>query len=140
MTHATGYLDLFSDGAHPNETGYQKIAEAWFQSIDRIPWPPVNLTVERKVDKLLFYDEAVNALAWEENSLLSPGTQIARYTILRKTNGDDDSDFVAIASISGSSLIYTDREISPELVYSYCIRAEDGSGLVGPLSSAVSDR
>jgi lysophospholipase L1-like esterase len=140
MAHPTGYLDLFSDGAHPNEAGYQKIAESWFQSLDRIPWPPVNLTVERKTDKVLFYGQAVNVLNWEENPLLSPQTQIERHVIYRKTNDESGSHFVVLAVVSGDSLFYLDREISADIAYSYFIRAEDGSGLEGPASSTVRDR
>ena len=140
MLHPTGYLDLFSDGAHPNEAGYQKIAESWFQSLDRIPWPPVNLTVERKTDKVLFYEQAVNVLNWEENPLLSLQTQIERHIIYRKTNDESGLDFVAVAVVSGDTLFYLDRDVSPDLAYSYFIRAEDGSGLEGPASSTVNDR
>jgi len=140
MVHPTGYLDLFSDGAHPNEAGYQKIAESWFQSLDRIPWPPVNLTVERKTDKVLFYDQAVNVLGWEVNPLLSSQTQIEKYIVYRKTNDESGLDFVIVAVVSGDSLFYIDRDVSADLAYSYFIRAEDGSGLEGPASSTVSDR
>lgn len=140
ILHPTGYLDLFSDGAHPNEAGYQKIAESWFQSLDRIPWPPVNFTVERKTDKVLFYEQAVNVLNWEENPLLSPQTQIERHIIYRKTNDESGLDFVVVAVVLGDSLFYLDRDVSPDLAYSYFIRAEDGSGLEGPASSTVNDR
>jgi lysophospholipase L1-like esterase len=140
MDYPAGYLSLFSDGAHPNELGYQQIAEAWFESINRIPWPPVNLTVERKINKILFYDESVNNLEWEENPLLAAGTQIARYSIHKKLKEENDSSFVIVATVAGSSLSYLDRDVSSDLVYSYFICAEDESGMKGPPSSTVHDR
>jgi lysophospholipase L1-like esterase len=35
-----GWQSLFSDRLHPNETGYQLMAEKWFEEIKKFPFPP----------------------------------------------------------------------------------------------------
>lgn len=140
IDHPAGYLDLFSDGAHPNEDGYQKVAESWFQSLDSIPWPPVDLAVERKTDRILFSDQPVNILSWKKNPLLSSQTQIERYTIYRKTEDSSGSGFAVLAVVSGESFSYMDTEVSSELSYSYFLLGTDDSGVEGPASASASDK
>ena len=140
MSYPAGHLALFSDGAHPSEEGYQEMAQAWYRTIEGTAWPPVNLTVERKTDKILFYEEPVNILGWEENPLLSSETEIGQYIIYRKMEEASNQDFAMVAVVAAGGVSFIDRDVSSSLEYSYFILAEDVSGVRGPASFTVSDR
>jgi len=140
MDYPDGYLSLFSDGAHPNELGYELMAEAWFESIKKIPLPPVNLNAERKINKYLFYDEHINVITWETNPLLFPGIQLANYQIFRKKDEDSDQDFEMITIVSPDTYVFLDRKVSPTQIYNYYIQAESIEGIKGPVSITITDR
>jgi lysophospholipase L1-like esterase len=140
MDHPDGYLSLFSDGAHPNELGYELMAEAWFGSIKKIPLPPVNLKAERRINKYLFYDEHINVITWGANPLLFPEIQLANYQIFRKKDEESDNDFEMIATVPADTFVFWDRKVSPAQIYNYYIQAESIEGIKGPVSITTSDR
>ena len=140
MDYPDGYLSLFSDGAHPNELGYELMAEAWFESIKKIPLPPVNLKAERKINKYLFYDEHINVVTWEANPLLFPEIQLANYQIFRKKDEESDKDFEMIATVPADTFLFLDRMVLPTLIYNYYIQAESIEGIRGPVSITTTDR
>jgi lysophospholipase L1-like esterase len=139
-THPDGYFALFSDGAHPNELGYQVMAEAWFKEIKRIPFPPVDLKAERKINKLLFFEEHVNVITWKTNPNLASATQLSQYHIHRKKEGESDKDFAIIGAVPSDTFLYIDRNINPAHIYNYSIQSEDADGVRGPVSLPVRDR
>jgi lysophospholipase L1-like esterase len=140
MDYPDGYLSLFSDGAHPNELGYELMAEAWFESIKKIPLPPVNLKAERKINKYLFYDEHINVVTWEANPLLFPEIQLANYQIFRKKDEESDKDFEMIATVPADTFVFLDRKVLPTQIYNYYIQAESIEGIRGPVSITTTDR
>ncbi len=140
MDHPDGYLSLFSDGAHPNELGYELMAETWFESIKKIPLPPVNLKAERKINKYLFFDEHINVVTWEANPLLFPEIQLANYQIFKKKYEDSDQDFEMIATVPADTFVFWDRKVSPAQIYNYYIQAESIEGIKGPVSITTTDR
>jgi lysophospholipase L1-like esterase len=140
MNHPAGYLTLFSDGAHPNELGYQMLAEAWANSIERLPWPPVNISAKRTINKILFHDEHINVLEWEINPLTTSGAQIAHYLIFRKTKNVGEQEYKIIAAVAADTTTFLDKKISAGLIYNYYIKAEGVNGIQGPASASVTDR
>jgi lysophospholipase L1-like esterase len=135
-----GYLALFSDGAHPNETGYQLMAEAWFEHIQDIPYPPIDLRVERKLNQILFYDEHLNLLFWEANPLWKSDPQVSVLHIHRRPQNDSAAGFELINAATPGIFQYIDRDIERDKKYLYFIQAEDPNGVKGPISRVVSDR
>lgn len=140
MSCPEGYLALFSDGAHPNVTGYQQMAENWFDHILRIPYPPLHVTAERKLNRILFYDEHLNLLSWEENSLWTSDQHISALYIHRRLQGDGTLDFDLIKALPPETFQYTDRDIANDKTYLYFIQVESSGGVRGPVSRVVSDR
>jgi len=73
-------------------------------------------------------------LSWTAAVPSSNGGPIASYFIERCT-GFGCSNFSQIASVSGSTLTYTDTSISSGTVYNYRVRAEDSSGTFSAYSN-----
>jgi len=140
MDFPDGYLNLFSDGAHPNELGYELMAETWFENIKKIPLPPINLKAERKTNLYLFYDEQINVVTWEANPLLFPEIRLANYRIFRKKYEETDQDIEMIAIIPADTFEFWDRKVLPVQIYNYYIQAESIEGIKGPLSTTATDR
>jgi len=140
MDYPDGFRALFSDGAHPNESGYELMAEAWLENIKKIPLPPANLHVERKINKLLFFDEHINIITWEMNPLFPLGVQLAKYHIFRKKDEESDDKFEIIASVPADTFLFMDRNVINTQIYRYNIQTEDIEGIRGPVSSSVIDR
>lgn len=134
-----GFQSLFSDGAHPNEAGYQKMAQAWFDGISRLPWPPVNITVARTVNQILFYDEHVNIIRWEDNPRLAPDIPLAHTVIARKPASAEGEDFGVMARVEAGTREWLDRDINPSARYIYLLWAENTAGIKGPSSARVRD-
>lgn len=134
-----GFQSLFSDGAHPNEQGYQKMAQAWFDTISRLPWPPINISVERAVNQILFYDEHVNVIRWEDSPRLAPDIPLAYCVIARKPASAEGGDFEVIARVKAETREWLDRNIHLSANYIYLLRAENTDGVVGPPSAQVRD-
>jgi lysophospholipase L1-like esterase len=135
-----GFRALFSDGAHPNEPGYQLMAEEWFEKIKKIPLPPINLGAERKINKLLFFDEQLNIITWERNPLIPPSVQLAQYHIFRKEADKSDDEFAWVTSVSAETHMFMDRNVMSTKIYHYRIQVEDTEGTRGPVSATVVDR
>ncbi|MBN1274508.1 MAG: hypothetical protein JXB26_19785 [Candidatus Aminicenantes bacterium] len=138
-TYPAGYLALFSDGAHPNEDGYQLIAEAWAEAVRCLPRPPVNINICRETNQILFYDEPVNVLTWDPHPDTDPSVSIESYIIFRKKYGHPVTEFAQIAEVSGNTFLYYDRDIQPDDIYEYCFIAQSNDGIKGPASSGVAD-
>ncbi len=127
-----GYEALISDdNLHPNNSGYQVMAETWYDSIRIIPFPPVSVTALR-----MYRDREIR-LRWENNPRNDPGADITHYRILRRRR-DSQSDFQPVGVALASQNKYTDTAVSQETEYIYALRAMNADGLEGPLSPPVS--
>jgi len=88
-----------------------------------------------------FWQTVIAAIAPKPNETVllwtaSTGGIIANYYIERCT-GLSCSSFSQIASVSNSTLTYTDATISSGTVYNYRVRAQDSSGTFSPYSSVL---
>ncbi len=134
-----GWKSLLSDENHPNEKGYQLMAETWFNKIKITPFPPVNIKVKREKNEILFYSEIVNIITWEANPKISPETELVKYLIYRKTQEQPEDEFKLIAEVDASTFSYFDRDITSDIHYSYAIQAVSAEGIKGPISTSVNE-
>lgn len=139
-TYPDGYPALFSDGAHPNEKGYQLLAEGWGEAVRLLPWPPEEVKAERKTNQILFYDEPVNVITWNPSPLTDPSISIEKFLIFRKEYGQPVSAYVKLDDVSGGTFSYYDRNIQPDKIYEYCLLAQSTDGIKGFASSGAADR
>ena len=133
-----GWKSLLSDNNHPNEKGYQLMAETWFEKIKDIPFPPIEIEVRREKNEILFYNEILNVITWKPNPKLSnSSTKIEKYLIYRKSNPLEE--FELIGEVSSLIYKYFDKKINPDMHYIYAIQAQNSAGIKGPLSNPVEE-
>ncbi len=129
-TEAGGYEALISsDDIHPNDLGYQVMAETWYQAIGLIPFPPVQIEGKKS------QRNGSILLTWEEDPRISSGSKLKSYRIYRKNLASNVLS--VIASVGASTRTFTDINISTENTYLYAISARNTENIEGPLSDPV---
>lgn len=148
-----GLISLLSvDLKHPNEKGYQVIAETWYKEIQAFPFPPRNLKVvgrdfvwEAKFVRLLSrrvflpgqnQTGSGNFITWEANPKIKNFELIAGYRLYRKKTGESDSAYTLIATIN-DNLHYFDKNVILSFQYSYLVSTYRTDGVEGPASGPV---
>jgi lysophospholipase L1-like esterase len=132
-----GVLSLLSeDLLHPNEKGYQFMAQNWYETIRDFPFPPVGITIRREYDKIFFYQKPGNMIDWEANPKIHDPATIQGYRLYRKLSAAGDDTFELIVTVEGN-LQYFDTAISPDKEYTYVISTVTTEGREGPASSPV---
>lgn len=132
-----GVLSLMSDDLlHPNEKGYQFMAEKWLETIRDFPFPPVEVQIRREYDKIFFYQVPGNMLTWKDSPKIVDRTEIQGYRLYRKLSAAGDDTYVLITTIPGG-LEYFDADIAPGMEYTYVISTITTQGVEGPCSVPV---
>ncbi len=152
-----GWRSLFFDRNHPNETGYQIMAEEWFGDIKNFPFPPLNVQVERRdkgdifilpvllpipIDRhypqTYFTRPKMNRITWIDNSKIFDTSTVKGYRIYRKKEEESDDKFQLIDEIY-EGLEYDDKEIIVSEHYVYRVSTLRNDGVEGPYSESVKD-
>lgn len=148
-----GLLSLLSvDLKHPNEKGYQVIAETWYKEIQVFPFPPRNLKVvgrdfvwDAKFIRFLTSSEFLpgqnqtglgNFISWEANPKIKSLAPIAGYRLYRKKANESDSAYALIATIN-DNLHYFDKNVILSFQYSYLVSTYRTDGVEGPAAGPV---
>jgi lysophospholipase L1-like esterase len=129
-----GYISLYcwgEDRTHPNEKGYQFMAEKWFDRIKCFPFPPAEAQVRRADDDILFFRREGNLIEWRTNPKINDPTQIQEYRIYRKKNAEEPSAFRFLAAVTGKSS-YFDSDINLSETYTYVVSTVIADGIEGP--------
>ena len=140
INNPEGHEALFGDGAHPNEAGYQLIAESWLTDIRKLPRAPVGMKARRENNKILFYDEPLNVITWEKDPTYAAYNTALNYLIYRRDTSQADETFILVDSVSVDALEFLDRNIEQDKTYIYKIQGVTGQGIRGPFSKAVWDK
>jgi lysophospholipase L1-like esterase len=120
---------ISSDNLHPNDTGYQVMAEAWFQKIKIVPFPPIGIEAKKSQSQQRI------TLTWEDDPRIIPSTQLSRYLIYRTSKTANDPQL--IASVPATVHTFRDTQVSSEEEYRYFLRAKTELEREGPLSEGV---
>ncbi len=127
---------LSADLLHPNEKGYQFMADKWFEAVQAFPFPPTNVQARREVDRIFFYENPGNRLTWEVNSKIFDKTRIQGYRVYRKLAGEGADAFALLANVVDVT-DYFDTAITVGTKYAYVITTVTTDGIEGPASEAV---
>lgn len=119
------------DRTHPNEKGYQFMAEKWFERIRNFPFPPGGLRGQRAYDEIFFYRAEGNLLEWEDNPKILDPEQIQEYRIYRKKSSDGPSAFRLLSAVAGRRSFF-DADIQPDVTYTYVVSTVVSGDLEGP--------
>jgi lysophospholipase L1-like esterase len=152
-----GWRSLLSDYNHPNEKGYQIMAEGWFEEIKNFPFPPVNVQIERRdagdifilptllpkpIDtqypNIPFSRPKMNRITWLDNSKIFDKSTVQGYRIYRKKEGEGDDKFQLIKEIY-EKFEYYDKEIVISEHYIYRVSTLRNDGVEGPCSESKKD-
>jgi len=111
-------VDIKDDGIHPFESGYIKMGQTWFDTLDyylsSIPDAPSALAASAM-------DETTIQLDWTENSANETG-----YSVVRSLSSG--SGFSEIDVLPGNTTAYTDNGLSEGTQYFYRIQAYNDNG------------
>jgi len=125
-----GHEALISDdNLHPNDLGYQVMAETWFQQIRVLPFPPRPLQAEKSGR-----DRSIH-LTWEDDPRILPSTELVSYRIYRRTL--DFGSLIPIALVPSTEKEYQDRNVDLDNDYLYLLSSLNALDIEGPLSNFV---
>ncbi len=134
---------LSSDLVHPSEKGYEVMSNKWFQEIQALPFPPLTIKVQRVLNYILFYNQELNLISWENSPKIENLQNIVAYRVYRQKRGIQNAPFSYIGS--ASTLLnrvtcrYFDAQITQGDRYAYSISAVRNDGVEGPCSKVVND-
>jgi hypothetical protein len=99
-------------------------------------YPPMDLGLETKINRVLFSQEKINYLSWGHNPLNDPVPSLS-YNIYRKLTTEDNSQLVHIYTADANTFFYMDRGLSFTDKYIYSITVSDTEGHETPKLKAV---
>ena len=101
--------------------------------------PPAVLTVMSGVNKVLFYREKLNVIKFEAN----PGNlsaDVSGYELYRKLTSQEDTALTRIATLTPTTLTYSDGKLPLTGYYSYAVKTKFTDGKLSPFSKVVADK
>jgi lysophospholipase L1-like esterase/fibronectin type 3 domain-containing protein len=102
-------------------------------------FPPAGVALTTALDKVLFYEEKYNTIAYERNPL-NDDASLAGYLLYRKRTGEDDATFMLIANLSSSTFRYTDGRLQSKQKYAYALTAVTKDGKESKKSAVVTEK
>ncbi len=132
---------LSQDRLHPNEEGYEFMAQKWFEEIKDFPFPPVITEARRANDEVLFNSESGNLIKWKESTKLTNANIYKGYKVYRKKHSAPMTEFKEIQFLAVSVMVnykqYFDTDINPEEDYCYAVSLVRRDDVEGPCSNIV---
>jgi hypothetical protein len=137
-TYPDGGADalISGDGLHPNEIGYQVMAEHWMTAIKAFPFPPVQIQIRSMTDEILFYRRTGNMLSWQMNPNIADASVIRGVRVYRRKRGEGTSGFRLLSFVTGTSA-YFDATVVSGTAYEYVLTAVRTDGIEGPGSAVA---
>lgn len=102
--------------------------------------PPSQITIERSINRGIFYGEAINTISWQPNSY-NDQFSIAEYQIFRKESQYEGELFFKFhARVPAGQYFYADEQLDKNEKYDYYITAVDSEGKESPKSAIVGNK
>lgn len=79
--------------------------------------PPINVTLERIENNLVFFTEFINRIGWQNNPANEGEIKMVR--IYRKETGQTDDYYQLVASVDGGVFTFDDRGLMADTLYTY---------------------
>jgi lysophospholipase L1-like esterase len=125
---------LSEDLKHPNEKGYQVMAEAWLAAIKTIPFPPILVRARPDSDKILFYRKPGNMVTWQPNAKTEAAGVVYSHRIYRRVKGEGVAAFRLLGLVETAES-YFDASAAAGTIYEYAVAAVRTDGVEGPCSA-----
>ena len=127
---------LSEDLKHPNEKGYQVMAEAWSAAIKALPFPPVLVRAHPDTDKILFYRRPGNMVTWRPNEKTESAGTVVNYRVYRRKAGAGANAFRLLAEVEAAESCF-DVSATAGAAYEYAVAAVRTDGVEGPCSAVA---
>jgi hypothetical protein len=106
---------------------FEQESELSEAATENFVFPPIDLTLETRINRVLFRKEKINTLSWSHSPLNDPVPNIS-YNIYRRLATEDDSQLVLIHTADANTYSYMDRGLSFSDKYLYSITVRDAEG------------
>lgn len=90
-------------------------------------YPPLDVALTTKTNKILFYSEKINTITFSKNSQ-NTEDYLDSYKIYRKKAEDSDDLYQLLATLNTSTFKYDDKRLSLTQKYTYAITAVNKGG------------
>lgn len=127
---------LSADLKHPNEKGYQVIAEKWLAAIKGLPFPPTLVRARIETDKILFHRKPGSMVTWHPSAKSEAAGSVFNYRVYRRIKGEGAAAFRLLSPVEGSEF-YFDASAVKGTVYEYAVSAVRTDGVEGPCSAVA---
>ena len=153
-----GWRSLLSnDKVHPNQKGYQVMAESWLYEIQRLPFPVEGLWVTRLHDRVGGSVREANSLGWQDSTKIRNKHDFRAYRIYRTKISDNPAPYellkilpVQTPEVFAAGVIsfpndnnfdrrYLDVNIEYSSNYNYTVTLVRKDGVEGPRSNIDQD-
>jgi lysophospholipase L1-like esterase len=95
-----GWRSLLSnDHVHPNQKGYQAMAESWLDEIQRFPFPAEGFWVARHHDQVGDSVREANGLGWQDSYKIRDKSDFRAYRIYRAKIGENPLSFKLLKAL-----------------------------------------
>ncbi|MGD8538881.1 MAG: hypothetical protein PVI66_09190 [Candidatus Aminicenantes bacterium] len=106
---------------------FEQESELSASAEENFVFPPIDLTLETKINRVLFSKEKINYLNWAHNPLNDPVVSLT-YHIYRKLIDEPNSELVEIHTTDANTFFHMDRGLSFAEKYAYSITVKDAEG------------
>ncbi len=100
---------------------------------------PVTVSIETKVNKILFYEIKDNIIAFAPNPY-NAAADVAVYNICRRKAKEENTAMTLLASVDAATFSYTDAEIRGGQKYVYAVTTRFKDGREGNFSTVVTKK
>lgn len=100
------------------------------------PRPPLDVALQRLINRSLFLRETINRIAWKPNPD-NESFDITEYRIYRKFPGEGDQYYQLIGGVKAGVLEFLDRFLGAHDKYAYAVTAVESGGLESLRSPSV---
>ena len=104
----------------------------------KLEFPPLNPTITTAINRILFYREKNNTIGFNKNDL-NIEADVSGYELHRKKAGENDDQFVLIASLNTSTFTYKDGKLSLKQKYAYALMTVFTDGRKSRYSTVVTE-
>jgi len=127
-----GFLSLISnDRLHPNEKGYQYLADQWYLAIRGFPFAPRDVETSQEYDRIRFRGNQGVMISWLASPKIDDSILILGYRLYRKVGDEAGASFQFLTFVA-RPWKYFDTNIAAGTDYFYVVSTVLRNGIEGP--------
>lgn len=127
-----GFLSLISnDRLHPNEKGYQYLADQWYLAIRNFPFAPRDVETAQEYDRIRFRGNQGVMVSWSDSPKIEDPSLILGYRLYRRVGSGTGASFQYLAFVARPRK-YFDTDTATDTDYFYVVATVLRDGIEGP--------